>query len=941
LEASEGTNGAGLLERDREVASLHALIEDAAAGQGRMALIEGPAGIGKSRLLGEARAAADGRMRVLTARGSELEREFPFGVVRQLFEPVLVDARARDALLAGAAGSAAPVFGAMVDAADGAGDASFATLHGLYWLCVNLAAEEPLLLAIDDLHWCDRPSLRFLAYLVRRLDGLPVLLASTLRTAEPGADVALLGELAGDPMTVSVRPGPLSLEAVTELVRARLLRDGDAAFCAACHDATGGNPLMLHELLKAMAAEGVSPDVSQVAVVKELGPRAASRAVILRLAHLSPDALAVARTSAVLGDGADLGAVATLSGVGEDRAAQATGELTRAEILQPQSPLRFVHPLVASAIYHDIAPGERQLLHTRAAELLVGTGAPAEQVAAHLLSAPARGDAATVRTLQDAARSALAKGAADSATAYLRRALEEPPPGELLAPVLVDLGLAEALTSGPSAAETLRAAYEELGDPIRRGWIALVLARILLFTGRTGEGATLAARARAELGEEQPDLGRRLEAVRLSVALFDPAATPLDEIRAERYRGDLDEEGVGARMLAGVAAYEHAMRNEPAADSVELARLALADGTLIEDDNGGAPVVGAIIVLTLADEEEALAACERSLAKAHLRGSLLAASAAHIFRGFALARRGDLTEAEEMLRTGAHEVHLWQIAPGPLYPASFLAEVLTERGDLDGAREALAQAGLPPRLPDTPQMAWFLASRLGLLVASGQFEEALDVADDCARRFEGVISNPAWIPWRSFKAEALDRLGRRDEALELAREELELARHWGAPRALGRSLRVLGSLQGGDGIEAVEEAVRVLEGSPARLEHAKALATLGTLLRLERRPTESRDPLRAALEIATVCGADALAERARSELAAAGARPRRDALSGVDALTPSERRVADLAAGGQSNRDIAQSLYVTPKTVEVHLSNAYRKLGIGSRLELPSVLAAA
>jgi DNA-binding NarL/FixJ family response regulator len=146
---------------------------------------------------------------------------------------------------------------------------------------------------------------------------------------------------------------------------------------------------------------------------------------------------------------------------------------------------------------------------------------------------------------------------------------------------------------------------------------------------------------------------------------------------------------------------------------------------------------------------------------------------------------------------------------------------------------------------------------------------------------------------------------------------------------------------GSDGLDVVREAIGVLDGSIARLEHAKALAALGTLLRLDRRPTEARDPLRMALDLATVCGADALAERVRAELAAAGARPRREALSGVDALTPSERRVADLAADGQSNRDIAQSLYVTPKTVEVHLSNAYRKLGIGSRRELPDVLAAA
>jgi DNA-binding CsgD family transcriptional regulator len=200
------------------------------------------------------------------------------------------------------------------------------------------------------------------------------------------------------------------------------------------------------------------------------------------------------------------------------------------------------------------------------------------------------------------------------------------------------------------------------------------------------------------------------------------------------------------------------------------------------------------------------------------------------------------------------------------------------------------------------------------------------------------ITNPAVSPWRSLKAEALARLGRRDQAAALAAEELELARRWGAPGALGRALRVAGTLEGDAGLPRLEEAVGVLEGSIARLEHAKALAALGSGLRRARRPADAREPLRRALELAAACDAPALAEHVRTELYAAGARPRTDALAGVAALTAPERRVADLAAGGETNRDIAQALYVTPKTVEVHLSNAYRKLGIRSRRELPGVL---
>ncbi len=183
-------------------------------------------------------------------------------------------------------------------------------------------------------------------------------------------------------------------------------------------------------------------------------------------------------------------------------------------------------------------------------------------------------------------------------------------------------------------------------------------------------------------------------------------------------------------------------------------------------------------------------------------------------------------------------------------------------------------------------------------------------------------------------------MGRTAEALALVEEELELARGWGAPSAVGHTLTVLGTLQREAGIETLREAIAVLEPSTARLEHAKALAALGSALRRRRQPTEAREPLRRALELAAVCGADGLAEHVRSELYATGTRPRNDAMSGPDSLTPSERRVADLAAGGQTNRDIAQALFVTPKTVEVHLSNTYRKLGIRSRRELPAALGA-
>ena len=297
-----------LLERDRELTSLSALLADAARQQAGLAVIEGRAGIGKSRLLAglRERASAEG-FRVISARGTELEQGFPYGVVRQLLEPLRSSAGDWERWLGGSAAPARLVFeapAAPLAAEEELRDATFATLHGLYWLTVNLTADGPLLVAVDDMHWVDRPSLRFLAYLAPRLEGLPILVAAGLRTGEPGSDPTLLGDVVSSPSAVSVQPGPLGAASVGRLVQARLGGEPDPRFSAACLDSTGGNPLLLSQLVASLAAEGVEPGGEQVEVVRQIGPRAVSRTVLLRLSRLPEDAGRVARAVAVLGDGA-------------------------------------------------------------------------------------------------------------------------------------------------------------------------------------------------------------------------------------------------------------------------------------------------------------------------------------------------------------------------------------------------------------------------------------------------------------------------------------------------------------------------------------------------------------------------------------------------------------------------------------------------------------
>src|SRR5205823_10803474 len=236
-----------LLEREAELAAIAALVDGAQQGAGRLLAFEGRAGVGKSRLVAATREAASAAgLDVLAARAGELEQEFAFGVVRQLFEPLLAAAsqEERADLLAGAASLAGPLFddSPLATSLVGASDVSFPTLHGLYWLVANIASRRPTLLAIDDLHWCDAPTLRLLAYLSHRLEGLPLLVAVALRPPSQSDEAALLTELVTGPAAVVVRPGGLGLDSIANLARTALGGEPEHAFCVACRDTTDGNP---------------------------------------------------------------------------------------------------------------------------------------------------------------------------------------------------------------------------------------------------------------------------------------------------------------------------------------------------------------------------------------------------------------------------------------------------------------------------------------------------------------------------------------------------------------------------------------------------------------------------------------------------------------------------------------------------------------------------
>jgi DNA-binding CsgD family transcriptional regulator len=939
--------GQALLEREAALARIERRLRDAIARRGSLLLLEGPAGIGKTRLvLAAGRHGRELGLTTLTARGSELERDFAYGLVRQLFEAPLVAASPpeRAELLAGAAGHAAALFGVTAAQEDATGallDPSFAILHGLYWLCANLGRRSSLLLCIDDVHWADQASLRFLHYLGRRLEELPVSVVAAARPAGPADGLPLLAALAADPSAEVVVLAPLSERAVAELVRRGLGADVEPAFAVACHQVTGGVPFLVQELVRAIAEAGIEPTAAASSRITALAPRAVSQSVLQRLSRLPAAARELARAAAVLGE-ADLRLAAALAGMDPGAAASTADELAATGILEEARPLRFVHPIVRAAVEADLPPGSRAGLHAVAARRLADEGASVHRIAAHLLAADPAGDDWVVNSLLSAARTAIANGAPDSAIAYLRRALAEPPSGRLRPDVLLQLGFAESYAGDPQATPHLQAALATAVEATAQVAITLALGRMLQIDGRNQEALEVFDRVRARLAGTDRHAALTLEGAALGAAQLDARTADDAATRIARLRRLAEQEPGIPPSVFGMLATAATMANEPAETAARLALRALDGAPKLLPEAVDRPpfFYHACIALTLAERHgEALARLDEALADARRLGSLPHVLGLSCYRAFAHLRVGNLADSEADARVA--------LETGPRLPGfhaavalAVLLETLAERGEFDAAEAADDRYRLAEQFPTMVQGGWLLAARGRLRLA--ETRPALALGDllatgDLFARLHSLSS--VTPPWRSDAALAHLALGAPAQARALAAEEVALARAYHGPRALGVALRAVGLAEGGRrGIEPLREAVRVLEGSGARLERARAMADLGAALRRAGHRAESREILRPALDLAHRCGALALTERARTELITAGGRPRRLVLSGLDSLTPSERRIAQLAAAGLPNRDIAQNLFITARTVEGHLTHAYQKLAITSREQLPAAL---
>ena len=414
------SDSAPLIERAVELGVLAGAVRQLAEGDGGVVVLDAPAGLGKTALLERAALfAADRGCLVRRAAPGPLERHFPFGVVRALLEAPLRDASAQERaqLLDGAAAAAGTL---LLEGTVSGGDSTMLLAHSVLWLCAAIAETRPLALVVDDAQWADRSSLEVLAYLARRIDDLPLLIAVGARGDDPRAPSDLLSLLGGVRCATVLHPQRLTPRGAAQLIR-RLAPDTSAVVCRDCHRAVDGNPWLLGELGRQIATHGpasleqAGDDAPPVSAI-------ARNVIRWRLATLTARDRAVAAALAVIGDGALPHVVAAVAGVTVAQLAPARDALLAAGLLDPDGE-RLAHGLVAAAIGEDLTRTECERLHREAARALMAGPAEADVVASHLLQCRPQADPEVSELLVRAASTAAQRGAPHTAAAYLERAL--------------------------------------------------------------------------------------------------------------------------------------------------------------------------------------------------------------------------------------------------------------------------------------------------------------------------------------------------------------------------------------------------------------------------------------------------------------------------------------------------------------------------------------
>ncbi|WP_217146378.1 AAA family ATPase [Streptomyces sp. AC627_RSS907] len=948
-----------LRERDDARALLAAETERARAGTGGLVLLRGATGTGRTAVLEAAvRHAADRGLRVLRARCSPEDTGVPFATILHLLGPV-------------------PEF---TDTAPGGDDRGSAAR--LWRLLRSYAAECPLLVAVDDVHLADEASRRWLVEAARRVDRLPVLLVATERSQydiEPRP--AGLTQALSPSLVRTHTLAPLSDAAAAGLVRAAFPAAGPY-WTAECVRAGAGSPLLLHALLDDLdgsprqggaVSDGPPPlpdtcaalypgaypsavswwlnsagtgtaDVARCLAALEQAwpqgpegapakpPRGHGRA---GHAHVPP----VTPAEAAGGDPVDL--LAEAAGADPARVAGWIAAMTRLGLLRPDATgrPRYAHPLLRDAVLTGWPRPRREAAHRAAAEAMLRRGDRVEAVARHLLRTPAVGLPWALRVLRDAATVAVHDARPGDAVGYLRRALDEPLRDDLRQRLLTELGSLEyASADAPAAIARLAEAQHLPAGPRDRVRTAVALGTALAARGEIRTAMEVLRRTEGRLSGH-PDLARTVQAAGALLSDEDLAT------RREVYRwlcetGERSPELVGTAGQALLVRYASTAGLISAQEAMRRIRALLAQPT---DPLAEPFLLGtAAAVAQWSDElDEADRLVERGLAGQH--PALL-----HPMQHALLNTRADIAAARgdyaRLLATEPGTDAAWHPArprTGPSNRDAHAVMALVETGRAEEAQRFAERFDLR-EVPENWELNRFLYARGVLRAATGDPAGALHDFLECGRRQSArEVVSPVVTPWRTAVAECRLALGGGQEALDLVTEELRLARLWNTPRTVGRALRVLGTATGGRrGLELAEEAVRTLRDSPADVdtELARALLAQGRQLMAAGERGRARACLREAADLAERRGALRLLALAGQALREGGARGPVTARTGSGVLTGSERRIAELAADGRTNTEIADLLHLARRTVETHLTSTYRKLRIRRRAELPAAL---
>jgi DNA-binding CsgD family transcriptional regulator/tetratricopeptide (TPR) repeat protein len=885
--------GPGLVGRSAELAVLAASFAAARAGSAQLIIVRGPSGIGKTALLG--RIGDEGT--ILRTSGDRAA----YATVRSLLG---------------------------LDPAHVLPDDDYQALQELYRLALDLIDEAPLVLVLDNADSCDDKSLRWFEFLLRRGADLPLLVVLAECADGPVPYDRRLAAVAAAGRANVIEPGPLGQADVADLIRRELHRSPAPGFTLACVKAAEGNPRFLLRLLDAVREQGVRSDEAGAARVAELGGALVRVAVRERLARWPEPLRRVACAAAVL-KAFDADLVSSLAVMPIPAVAAAFDLLKGYAVPGGGDEDRQLD--VLSTVLDELAAVERADLTLRAARILNDAGAQPWRVADQLLALDAPLDEPWMR-------GALAQAAGIGLITRLPVALRclarlvEDDPEDLDA--RIDLAAALVEVDPWRAAPLLEESLPLVGDPQTRAVVAELLGAISLTVPGVQPPLVVLSEALAAVGSggdgaetaDDFEIRVRLEAL---VRLRRPGSPAVLRERPPDLPGDTPAE----RQALAAQALLTTMRGTSATVAADFARRALSG----PQPRTGWTASAASAVLFLADEfDEAIVGVGKAIIGGAKRNAPWTELLALSTKAWILASAGEITEAAIDITDAVEIAAKAPWGAKTTVHRSTYALVLFNQGEVDRAATVLDEADAIPRLGLALDDHYFLLAKSAVAWFRQDLEAALAYALRCGELLdEAGISNPVFAPWWLHAASLLARMGRASEAGELVERGEEMAGRWGTARASGLVLMAKGTITRGPGaLEVLTEATELLAGTSAKSDHARAEALLGMALLRADDAVAAREHLRRSVDLSVRHGGWASATTARDLLVAAGGRMSQVTGDRVDLLTGREQKVAGIAARGASNSEIADALSVTLRTVEVHLTSVYRKLGVVNRADL-------